>query len=270
MANGEGDRDDLRRERIESEAGDEATGRNRLIVGYAIASTVVLAVAVLVFILASGGDDDGGGGAPGSRDEGGAHINPNTDIGSTNGLQPDERAGFVPPAVKVAGLKAAAAKAGCQLRLRLKDEGHQHLAPKAAEPKYGTNPATSGPHVDPPFQQADGAYLEMPRPMDFVHSLEHGRMAIQYAPDLPERDQLELKGLYDTMYGATLLFPNGEMPYEVAANTWTNLIGCPTYRGAATLDAIRAFGKATWGKFGGEPAEAFTFTGPTPAEPSGE
>ena len=31
------------------------------------------------------------------------------------------------------------------------------------------------------------------------------------------------------------------MPYEVAATAWTQLIGCPTYEGAATLDAIRDF-----------------------------
>ena len=69
------------------------------------------------------------------------------------------------------------------------------------------------------------------------------------------------------MYGATLLFPNEKMPYEVAATTWTNMIGCDTYKGAITLDAIRAFGRETWGKYGGEPVEAFTFTGPTPAQP---
>ena len=57
------------------------------------------------------------------------------------------------------------------------------------------------------------------------------------------------------------------MPYEVAATTWTNILGCPNYEGAKTLDAIRAFGKQTWGKFGGEPVRAFKFTGPTPAEP---
>ena len=56
------------------------------------------------------------------------------------------------------------------------------------------------------------------------------------------------------------------MPYAVAATSWTNLLGCPTYKGAATLDAIRAFGKATWGRYGGEPV-GFAFTGPTPAEP---
>ena len=69
------------------------------------------------------------------------------------------------------------------------------------------------------------------------------------------------------MYGATLLFPNENMPYEVAATTWRNLIGCNEYKGAITLDAIRDFGKQTWGK-GREPVEGFPFTGPTPVEPT--
>jgi hypothetical protein len=170
--------------------------------------------------------------------------------------------------VKVADLATAARQAGCDLRLHLKDEGHEHIPPTAQTPNYKTNPPTSGAHVEPPYQQADGAYSEMPAEIDFVHSLEHGRMEIQYAPDLAENDQLALKGLYDTMYGATLLFPNENMPYEVAATTWTNLIGCPAYKGAVTLDAIRDFGKATWGRYGGEPVAAFKFTGPTPAEPA--
>ncbi len=165
-------------------------------------------------------------------------------------------------------LQQAAKQAGCVLRLHLKDEGHTHIAPGTEAPDYKTNPPTSGNHVEPPYQQADGAYTEMPLLIDMVHSLEHGRMEIQYSPDLPEKDQLELKGLYETMYGATLLFPNEEMPYAVAATTWTNLLGCKQYKGQATLDAIRAFGKQTWGKYGGEPARAFTFTGPTPKNPS--
>lgn len=237
--------------------GDEG-GRNRLVLVYAIASTVVLAAAALIFVLAAGGEESA---------QGDAHINLNASIGSTNGVQPDDRAGTPPPPAKVTSLAAAAKQAGCVLKLRLGDEGHEHVPP-GTSPGYKTNPPTSGPHVDPPYQQADGAYSETPAEIDQVHSLEHGRLAIQYSPDLPEEDQLALKGLYDTMYGATLLFPNEAMPYEVAATTWTNLLGCPTYEGAITLDAIRAFGKATWGKYGGEPAQAFTFTGPTPAEPN--
>ncbi|HET9184665.1 MAG TPA: DUF3105 domain-containing protein [Solirubrobacterales bacterium] len=250
-------------------SGEEERGRNRLIIGYAAVSTVVLAIAVAVFILAGSGGDDNGGGSGGSKDEGGAHINLDTEVGSTNGVEPDERAGIVPPAPKVASLRQAAKQAGCDLRLHLKDEGHQHIAPGSPTPHYKTNPPTSGAHVEPPYQQADGAYREMPAPIDFVHSLEHGRVEIQYSPDLPEADQLALKGLYDSMYGATLLFPNDEMPYAVAATTWTNMLGCPKYKGAITLDAVRDFGKATWGKYGGEPVYAFTFseTAPTPAEP---
>jgi hypothetical protein len=167
----------------------------------------------------------------------------------------------------VTNLQQAAKQAGCKLELHLEDEGHEHIPKGSPTPNYKTSPPTSGKHVEPPYQQADGAYSEEPEPINYVHSLEHGRLEIQYAPSLPEKEQLELKGLYDTMYGASLLFPNKTMPYQVAATTWTNLLGCPEYKGAITLDAIRAFGKETWGKYGGEPVFGFKFTGPTPAEP---
>ncbi len=252
-------RERLRQERLEAEEA-ESGNRSRLIVGYSVAAVAVLAIAVVVIVLASGGGD--------SSANGDAHINLDTSIGSTNGITPDERPGTAPPPLKVSNLAAAAKKAGCDLRLKLPDEGHEHIPQTAHRPEYKTNPPTSGSHVEPPFQQADGAYTETPAEIDFVHSLEHGRMEIQYSPDLPEKDQLMLKGLYDTMYGATLLFPNDRMHYEVAATTWTNLIGCPTYKGSITLDAIRDFGKETWGKYGGEPVTGFKFTGPTPAEPA--
>jgi hypothetical protein len=259
---GKSDREKRRQERIDAESAEAGSNRNRMIIGYAVASTVVLAIAAVVFVLASGGDSDS------DSAKGDAHINLNSSVGSTNGVQPDNRAGTVPAAAKVTDLQAAAKGAGCELKLGLPNEGSSHIPQGSDAPNYRTNPPTSGNHVDPPYQQADGAYSEMPNEIDIVHSLEHGRVEIQYSPDLPEKDQLALKGLYDTMYGAALLFPNDKMPYEVAATAWTNLIGCPTYKGAATLDAIRAFGKETWGKYGGEPAEAFTFTGPTPAEPA--
>lgn len=256
----EREREQLRQERLEAEKAEKSSGRNRLVLGYAIASTAILAIAVVVFLLATGGDDSEGGGN--------AHINVNTSAGSTNGVQPDDRAGIVPAAAKETNLAIAAKAAGCELELGLENEGAEHIEPGSPTPKYKTSPPTSGNHVKPPYQQADGAYSEMPAEIDIVHSLEHGRLEIQYAPSLPQKAQLELKGLFDTMYGATLLFPNTNMDYEVAATTWTNLLGCPTYKGQATLDAIRAFGKQTWGKFGGEPPELFAFTGPTPAEPA--
>ena len=202
---------------------DNQSGRNRLIVGYAIVATVVLAVAVLVFVLVSGGGDSGSG-----NDDGGAHINLNQRSrqherrrSRTSGPGSSRRGPRCPTSSQ------AAKEAAANCALKLEDEGNTHLPQNVARcPNYKTNPPTSGNHVEPPFQQADGAYSEEPNQLDVVHSLEHGRLAIEYSPDLPEKAQLELKGLYDTMYGATLLFPNDEMPYDVAAATWTNLLAC--------------------------------------------
>lgn len=264
MGKGERERERLRQERIEAEERESRGGSNRMIVGYAIASTVVIAVAVLVFVLVSGGDDSSGNG---NTDDGGAHINGDENYGNTNGVSPDERAGIIPAPVKVTNLQAAADKAGCEVRLELPDEGNTHLPRGSQPPTYRTSPPSSGNHVEPPYQQADGAYSEEPKQLDVVHSLEHGRMAIEYSPDLPEQAQLELKGLYDTMYGASLMFPYEDMVYDVAAVTWTNTLTCREFKGQPTLDAIRAFGKETWGKYGGEPVFAFKFTGPTPSEP---
>ncbi len=259
MANRREEKERLRQIREEAEKRESAEQRRKLIVGYLVAGVLAGAVVVglAVVILSSGG---GGGGSAA------AHID--TRSGATNGVEPDDRDGPKPPPVKDRNLKTAAKAAGCDLRLGLPNEGQRHIAPDAPTPHYETSPPTSGNHVQPPYQQADGAYLEEPKEIDFVHSIEHGRLEIQYSPKLAEKDQLALRGMYDTLYGGTLLFPNEQMPYDVAATTWTNLIGCKTYEGAKTLDAIRDFGRVTWGRFGNEAVTGFPFTGPTPAQPS--
>ncbi len=251
------ERERLREARQERESGQVKSEKRRLYAVYGVAGLIGLLVIAGVVALIAGSGDSGG-----SSD---AHILQST--GSTNGFEPDTREGVEVAAAKQTDLEKAAKDAGCVLRLELRDEGKNHLPPTAAAPNYETNPPTSGNHAEPPYQQADGAYNEKPDDIFLVHTLEHGRMEIQYDPDLPDEEQLELKGLYETMYGATLLFPNPDMEYAVAATTWTNLLGCPEYKGAATLDAIRAFGKETWGKYGGEPVNAFGVKGPTPAEP---
>lgn len=253
----EEERERLRQARQERESGQAKSERRRLLAVYGGAGLIGLLVVVgIVAAIASSGGSSGGE----------AHIN--QESGNTNGFKPDDRSGTAPPEAEVTKLKRAAKQAGCTLRLKLKDEGHTHISRSATPPDYGTNPPTSGNHVESPYQQADGAYSEMPDEIFLVHSLEHGRLQIQYSPDLPEEDQLALKGLYDTMYAGALLFPNENMDWEVAATAWTNLLGCPEYKGAITLDAIRDFGKATWGRYGGEPVNAFSLKGPTPLEPA--
>lgn len=229
-------------------------GRGRLLAAYAIVALVALIAIVAIVVLSSGTD---------SAARGSPHIN--LDSGITNGIAPDSRAGVEPPELEDQNLQKAARAAGCELQLRLPDEGHEHIPAGAPEPQYRTKPPTSGDHVDE--QQADGAYRETPPPVSVVHSLEHGRLAIQYSLTLPERAQRELIDLYGTIYGGVILFPNGQMPYEVAATSWTNLLGCQHYKGAATLRAILSFGRATWGRYGGESVTALPPAAPTPTHP---
>ena len=237
------DRERLRAERILAEESAARETRRRLLFGYVVAGALGLALVAGIVVVIFGG---GGSSVNDTDFPPNAHIQPQT--GSTNDVPPDAREGTPPPSVAQGDLAAAAEAAGCELQLDLPEEGRGHLAPSDSPPDYGTNPPTSGDHIEPPLQQADGAYSEFPEPVRFVHSLEHGRVEVQYAPDLPARDQLALKGVFDESPPGMLLFPNPEMPYEVAATAWTQLIGCDRYDGAATLDAIRDFRDAYRGQ----------------------
>jgi hypothetical protein len=233
----------LRQERLEAERQAEAAARRRLVLGYVGAGILgVLVVVGLVLALADG-DGDGGGGTEASGE------NVNTDFGGRvpAGVRVDERVGTEPPAVEIGDLTAAAEAAGCELRLDLDDEGSTHLDPREDElPDYATNPPTSGDHYPVPL--ADGAFLDKPSPGAYIHSLEHGRVIIQYSPDLPEEDQLALKGVFDAARPGVDLFPDPDMPDDVAVTAWTQLMTCDAFKGASTLDAIRAFRDAYLGR----------------------
>jgi hypothetical protein len=143
-------------------------------------------------------------------------------------------------------LEPAAKQAGCELMLDLPDEikpyvrehGTGHLEQGDPEPKYETTPPTSGPHDD--IATLDGAYDKPQPPTEVVHALEHGRIVIQYQPDLPEEAKQALLEFYDADPTGLILFPNPDMPYDVAATAWTHLIGCEGYA-EETVAAIAAF-----------------------------
>jgi Protein of unknown function (DUF3105) len=236
MASRKEEKERLRKERVAAQQRESSAAQRRLWVGYGVAGLLAAAVVVgLVVVIASSGGGGGSGSEPAA-----AHIDSASGT-PPKGDPPDTREGTTPPAVKQADLQTAAKDAGCDLRLNLPDEGNSHIQPDAPTPKYKTNPPTSGNHVVPPLQTADGAYRKMPDLINMVHSLEHGRIEIQYSSKLPEADQLALKGVFDEDPNGMLLFPNDDMPYEVATTAWTQLMGCKTYDGAKTLDAIRDF-----------------------------
>jgi hypothetical protein len=229
------ERERRRAERLAAERQELATARRRLVFGYVVAGVLTVAVLVgIVLAIGGGGGDDqvGGEDLPAA-----AHVELKS--GFLHGYQPDGREGTPPPAIAQGDLQKAAEAAGCELRLDLSEEGRNHISKESEVPDYETNPPASGNHN--PEQLADGAYAEHPEPWYTIHSLEHGRIAIQYSPDLPERDQLAIKGVFDQDPAGMLLFPNPDMPYDVAVTAWTQLMGCKKYEGAKTLDAIRDF-----------------------------
>lgn len=246
MTSDKENRERLREIREEKEVEERASERKKLAVAYTFAGLLAIFI-IGAFIFGVVLKDDG---------EGSGDARVALQSGQTNDVELDERAGTEPPPPQETDLKVAASEADCEVRAKLPIEGKTHLPLDSPEPRYKTNPPTSGNHVEPPYQQADGAYAEPPEQMNVVHSLEHGRLVLQYNEGLSEEEQLELRGLYDSAYSAALLFPNPELDHDVAVSSWGEMLVCDSYQGAATLDAIRAFGAEYQGT-SPEPLEAF-------------
>jgi Protein of unknown function (DUF3105) len=236
------ERERMRQERLAAQQAASASEKRRLYLGYAVAGVIVVAIVAGIGVAIAGGGDEE---TPSTGDFPElAYIQP--EIGTVPaGLEPDGRDGTDPPAQAEADLQAAARAANCDLQLDLKEEGNTHFSDPDRVPDYKTNPPTSGDHYagneTGSGALADGAYLNTPQVARSVHSLEHGRVEIQYSPDLSEEEQLEIKGVFEESPQGVIMFPNPDMPYEVAITAWTQLAGCEAYEGAATLDLLRTF-----------------------------
>ena len=218
------EKEQRRAERLEREAREREAARKRrlysIIVGGILGAAAIAAVAVAV---TTGGGDGGSGGSAGGVPTGQASFEGGTDP---------------PPQVETDLVKAARA-ADCRLSNPV-IEGRTHV-PNDTKVEYKTDPPTSGNHNPQPA--GDGVYNEPVSATDlrhFVHTLEHGRIEMQYDPSLPRRDIARLGGLYNEDPYHMVLFPNRRMPYQVAATAWGHLIGCERVSDE-TFDALRAF-----------------------------
>lgn len=216
MSSRKEEKEALRRERVEREQQAAASERRKRLVGYGAAGVLaVAALAAIVVVLLSGGDGDGGG-APEQASAG------------------EFPQGSVPP-VQTTDLDEAVEAADCKLE-ESEPEGNEHVTDPVT---YKANPPSSGDHFVEPA--ADGAYTTAPRTEQLLHALEHGRILIQYKPDAPDSVKGDLKALYDEDPYHMLIAPNEtDMPYQVAATTWTRTLGC-TEMNDQVFDAIRAF-----------------------------
>jgi len=146
-------------------------------------------------------------------------------------------------------LTAAANQAGCTYRA-FPDEGQGHTAEKLTADDYDTNPPTSGQHN--PTPAPDGIYAPGNEPAieNWVHTLEHGRIILQYKPRTPTGVVTQLTTLFNedvadsgNAYHMVLMQNNSGMQPQVAAVAWRHSMTCDEFTPAA-LDAFRTFREA--------------------------
>jgi Protein of unknown function (DUF3105) len=141
------------------------------------------------------------------------------------------------PARKISNLAQAAKAAGCTLR-NYPNFGRNHTTNPVT---YKTNPPTSGDHN--PVPASDGNYVgvQTPAKEHLVHSLEHGRIEVQYGPGVTPHQIGQLESLFNERQQYMLLFKNNtNMPYPVAVTAWQHMLACPQFN-SKIFDAIRAF-----------------------------
>jgi hypothetical protein len=214
-------KEQLRAERLAKEQAAQAGVQRKRMVLYGVGGLLAVAAVVVVIVLLIGSAGGGGATGPGGEPAPGAEAS-------------DARIPTPDPAL-VDDLDAAAKAAGCEVKTN-KEEGSTHVETKVT---YKANPPTSGDHFPVPAE--DGSYTEAPPDERQVHSLEHGRIYMQYAPDAPPEVRDQLQALFDEDPYHMILAPNNtDMPYEVAATAWNQVIGCPEMNDGV-FDAFRAF-----------------------------
>ena len=140
-----------------------------------------------------------------------------------------------PSGAQLEQLRRAASAAGCSLA-SFPSEGRTHTTERV---RYKTNPPTSGPHN--PVPAPDRAFTVAPAPEFYVHSLEHGRIELQYRPDAPAAVRNALRRVYDEFTHHMLLFPNNTgMDFQVAATAWKHRLGCARFN-SKVPEALRRF-----------------------------
>ena len=221
MASRAEEKERRRQERLAQEEAERKsharTRRLQLALGGGLAVAAI--VAVVVAVAAGGGSSSSSGPAPSDSASSSVKL----------------------PVRKITDLAAAAKAAGCVVK-SFPLYGRDHTTSTV---KYKTNPPTSGDHNPDPAE--DGYYPNgAPPPERFVHSLEHGRIELQWKPGTPKRVIDTLLAIFnEPLKGKSgyhqLLFENNTgMPFQVAAASWQHYLGCPSWN-PKVVDAIRAY-----------------------------
>jgi hypothetical protein len=110
--------------------------------------------------------------------------------------------------------------AGCEFQAVPAQTGDHSAAQDATDdPKWNTDPPTSGPHYPAP-----AVYGEYDTPLQIaqvVHNLEHGAIFILYGDDVPAATVAELREFYAEDRNGILLAPYPKLADKIALGAWT-------------------------------------------------
>jgi len=224
MASRQEQKEARRQERLErerKEAGAAARRKRVQLGGGVLLGLALLAGVVLAVVVGLGGDDA----------ESGAKT-----------PQPSTQAAEKLPAQTISDFEEAAKAAGCTLT-NAEFEGASHEDKEFAASDFKTNPPTSGNHN--PDWYDDGVYEPgtTPRLGMLVHTLEHGRINVQYKKGTDADTVAQLEALLAEQNEGyhMLLYENTTgMDAAVAATAWTHSLTCPEMNDKV-FDAIRTF-----------------------------
>ena len=223
MASRQEEKEARRQERLERERKESASAARRkrvqLVGGGVLALAALAAIIVAVVIGLGGGDDD-----------------------EPSSAASDAAANVTLPEQQTTDYEKAAKDAGCTLS-NPEFEGQNHEDKEFKPADYKTNPPTSGSHN--PDWYDDGIYEPDTTPAlgQLVHTLEHGRINIQYKAGTPKADVAKLEALFaeeNDGYHMLLYQNTTGMDAQVAATAWTHSLTCPDINDKV-FDAIRTF-----------------------------
>jgi hypothetical protein len=219
-----------REERLAREQAEKAAAarRQRLTLAGAVLAGVAVIAVVVLLVSGTLGGGDGGDGESASQE-----VPSSEELAEENITLPEQQIG---------DLNAAAEAAGCKVT-NPPIEGRNHETKDFTAADYKTNPPTSGSHFPEWYQ--DGIYGpgETPNLGKLVHTLEHGRIDVQYKPGTPDHTVKQLEALLSEQENGyhMLLFENGtNMDAQIAATAWGHSLTCPQFNNKV-FDALRTF-----------------------------
>jgi hypothetical protein len=143
--------------------------------------------------------------------------------------------------------------------LRVKGDVVRHVEALPKGYKYKSNPPASGVHANQ--TTIFGMYDEPVAQLSTVHNLEHGGVAIQYGPDVPEEDVNQIREFYIDDPNGLVVAPLPSLKDQIALTAWTFDQGRRTedgYEGEGRIAKCTRFDEGRFGSF----VETFRGNGP--------